>query len=488
MFTLDGNPGKSAKFLSREVPMYGIRAFRQALGGASVLILLCCGGGGTPKTVEAPKITAQPLAQTVPITSTASLTVAVSGSPTPTLQWQRQERGSWHDLAGATGLTHTFATTVRDHLAAFRVRVSNEGGSVLSNPVQVTLTKTYQGVMTPLTASTTALMGHTATRLASGKVLLAGGYLTGTEKATNLFDPATGLLTPGPTLLTPRWTHAAVLLDSGKVLLLSGTTTGYAKTPTCELYDPDTGTISPAGSLLVGRWGFTATLLPNGKILIAGGFDSNNSIVASCELYDPATFQSTLAQPMATGRENHAANLLGNGKVLVTGGLRPTPDVDGYAFPLASTELYDPATGQWTAGPDMADGREYHTTTLLENGQLLVYSGWTKVGYQSFGALRSIELYDPVTGAFRKLPNPLGGSAIITNITCLIGGKVLLPIGCNDLTGLQDALFDPATETFSRSGRSLFYDEYLTHTLLLDGRVLVVGRDSNFASMAAVYN
>ena len=65
--------------------------------------------------------------------------------------------------------------------------------------------------------------------------------------------------------------------------------------------------------------GHTATLLPNGKVLVAGGYDSVGSL-ASAELYDPASGTWTATGSLATARASHTATLLPNGKVLVAGG------------------------------------------------------------------------------------------------------------------------------------------------------------------------
>src|SRR6184192_3520023 len=73
------------------------------------------------------------------------------------------------------------------------------------------------------------------------------------------------------------------------------------------------------GSLATARNGHTATLLPNGKVLIAGGRNGNSGL-ARAELYDPASGTWSATGSLATARAFHTATLLPNGKVLVAGG------------------------------------------------------------------------------------------------------------------------------------------------------------------------
>jgi len=76
-------------------------------------------------------------------------------------------------------------------------------------------------------------------------------------------------------------------------------------------------TWSPKGAMTTaGR--YPATLLPNGKVLVAGGF--NLGYLASAELFDPASGNWSATASMATKRAGPTATLLLDGKVLVFGG------------------------------------------------------------------------------------------------------------------------------------------------------------------------
>ena len=131
-----------------------------------------------------------------------------------------------------------------------------------------------------------------------------------------------------------------------------------------------------------GRYYHTATLLPNGKVLVAGGnFTGTGGALASAELYDPASGTWTATGSLATARYAHTATLLPNGKVLVAGGVGTS------STSLTSAELYDPASGSWTATGSLATARGGHTATLLPNGKVLVAGG------SNGSALASAELY-----------------------------------------------------------------------------------------------
>jgi hypothetical protein len=114
----------------------------------------------------------------------------------------------------------------------------------------------------------------------------------------------------------------------------------------------------------------------------------------TAEIFDPATERFTPTGLMTVPRATQAMTLLADGRVLVvagSGGARPTGDW----MPIASAELYDPTTGQFTASPSLTTERLSPALTLLSDGRVLVAGG-----SNDFGAPRSAELFDPTDGRF----------------------------------------------------------------------------------------
>ena len=234
------------------------------------------------------------------------------------------------------------------------------------------------------------------------------------------------------------------------------------------MYDPVTGVWTYTGSLVTERSDHTATRLPNGKVLVAGGSNTNASGLASAELYDPATGHWTATGSLGAAREFHTATLLSNGKVLIAGGEHFTND---NFVPLASAELYDPATGVWTPTDSLATARSGHTATLLPNGKVLVAGG----GGTNDSSLASAELYDPATGHWTATGS-LGAARSGQKATLLPNGKVLVVGGysTNDVS-FSTELYDPTTGTWSSAASLGAWVFGHTATLLANGQVLVAG-------------
>ncbi|MCY1002889.1 kelch-like protein [Myxococcus sp. MISCRS1] len=283
--------------------------------------------------------------------------------------------------------------------------------------------------------------GHTATLLASGGVLVVGGYNGGEHVAeVERFDPVREEWLTGGRLEKGRDLHSATRLASGKVLVAGGHD-DHGTLATAELYDPVLGTWSRTGPMATARAAHTATLLPSGKVLVAGGFAHASGISAplqSAELYDPATEQWTSAGALVSGRGAHTATLLQNGDVLVAGGYAEQMGKGS----LATAERYDPAKGTWTQTPPFAEKRGAHTATLLPSGKVLIAGGYG--GYQDLYFLSPCELYDPATGQWSSTSGVLTPRSNAT-ATLLPLGKVLVVggYGYNDEVHGEAELFMP---------------------------------------------
>jgi N-acetylneuraminic acid mutarotase len=226
-------------------------------------------------------------------------------------------------------------------------------------------------------------------------------------------------------------------------------------------------------SMEEGRGEHAATLLTDGRLLVAGGRDSK--ALASSEVYDPAIGEWSSAGPLTTARYGHTQTLLKDGKVLAVGGNAPP-------------EVYDPTTGTWSSTGSMTYLRiSGHTTTLLEDGRVLVTGGISDVD----GSRKMVgfaELYDPSTGTWEltgDMTEPRERHQAV-----LLNDKTVLVIGSKTdrayVIGETSAeLYNPATGKWSKAGNlPNAHAERFAVTLLGDGRVLIAGGGTRGRTLA----
>ena len=329
-------------------------------------------------------------------------------------------------------------------------------------------------------------VGLSATTLPDGRVLIAGGSRPDTDgvsvpsASAELFDPTTGTFRPTGHMTTARTVHTATLLADGRVLVIGGESVDQDGAATslasAEIFDPAAGTWSAVGAMSQPRQDYTATVLPDGRALVAGGLtegpDGAETALATAELFDPSTGTFGPAASMMVARFEHTATALDDGRVLIVGGGASKRD-GAQEEVLASAELYDPATGRFSATGSLATERLVHTAIRLADGRVLVVGGMNV-----FGSPRSAELYDPATGTFVpavETPESLGGQAVR-----LHDGRVLFasdPPWVFDPSGSTPVVTIPARtdRIFKTTGDPAQARSGHTATMLRDGRVLIAG-------------
>ncbi|HET8732539.1 MAG TPA: putative Ig domain-containing protein, partial [Anaeromyxobacteraceae bacterium] len=410
-----------------------------------------------------PVITAHPASASVVPPATASFTVSATGSGVLTYQWQRNGT----IIPGAVDATYvTPATAGSDNGAQYRVVVTDDfGGMVTSNAA----TLTVQGFS--FTGSMTAAReAHSATLLANGKVLVAGGSDGGrTLSSAELFDPATGTFTATGSMAVARQQHQAIRLSDGKVLVVGGFANGTGTLASAEVYDPATGTFAAAnGPMAERRQDFVATLLLDGTVLVAGGMRSatpSDFYLATAEVYDPATGLFSATGSMTAARAAPVGVPTAAG-FLVAGGY------SGTAY-LASADVYDATARTFSAATTAMTYSSWNgSAVLLGDGSVLLAGGQS-----GFATLASANTFVPA-GQLFAATGSMGTARSAFSLSSLPSGKMLAAGGTDGQSALSSAEFyDPTAGTWATAtAQGLVAARYrFQATELQDGRVLVTG-------------
>ena len=253
-----------------------------------------------------------------------------------------------------------------------------------------------------------ARIRFTMTLLADGRVLLAGGDNNNPSPVgtAEIFNPAGngGAGSFGPPLTMVKWRelHSATLLADGRVLLAGGETLNFADENTAEIFDPaahgGAGGFVATGNMVNRRFDHAGVRLLDGRVLVAG--HSNPA-----EIFNPkgngGVGSFTSAGDLNVARDGVAGNLLFDGSVLLAGGT--TRIVGSPGGPSAVAELFDPAKAgtinAFTLTGNMNVARNRFRAVTLLNGLVLAAGGTS----DESAALSSAELYPPQRSADRHL-------------------------------------------------------------------------------------
>jgi large repetitive protein len=224
----------------------------------------------------------------------------------------------------------------------------------------------------------------------------------------------------------------------------------------------------PVGTLSLPRSAHTATRLNNGRVLVTGGYTggSGESHTAAAEIYDWATGRWSATAPMNVTRAGHQALLLDDGRVLVIGGINLRDEQQARRM---GAEVYDPARGTWLLTASLPLGANPSVLTRLADGRVLAVSGTDATEGNRVTAM----IYDPRADIWSLAGHPglLGVAVTLTS------GKVLLldEAGEQGRETTRALLYDPATGDWTPTTPLPGSRTGFVATMLGDGTVLVVG-------------
>jgi hypothetical protein len=234
-----------------------------------------------------------------------------------------------------------------------------------------------------------------AARLASGKVLVAGGYAGAGGGAhtpsVEIYDPATDQWSQLPDASEPLTQPSVLALDDGRALI-----TGAKD---IHLYSPATNqlTVFHDGGTGGGYQGTTVQRLDAGKVLYAGGGSGEGDVRAQTE--ELSTRMGALSM-LAAKRAWAASAPLPGGRVLLVGGV-------SFAFKDAPAfvEIFD-GNATWTRGPESMVLGRYVRLAPLPDGRVVIFGREYVQMYGTGGTITEIERpadFEPSAGTATTL-------------------------------------------------------------------------------------
>lgn len=276
-------------------------------------------------------------------------------------------------------------------------RVFINGGNLAYDPF---LGEPRNAIYDPATDTFTDVenMAHgrwypTTTMLGDGRIMTFSGLLEtgGTNKAVEIYDPATGWSPEYFAGWTPPLYPRQHLLPDGTVIYTGSSRPTRTFNPTTHKWSSHLASTNYTGTRKYG----TSVLLPlspadgyKARIIIMGG---GNPATKTTEILDTSVtpLQWVYGPPMSQPRIEMNATILPNGKVLALGGSLNDEDVTTASL---NADLYDPVTNTFSSAGANAVPRLYHSASLLLPDATVVFMG----GNPQRGKYdKTIEIYTP---------------------------------------------------------------------------------------------
>jgi hypothetical protein len=352
-----------------------------------------------------------------------------------------------------------------------------------------------------------------AALLKTGKVLLVAGSGNDQKNFDSksfrsvIWDPATGEFKDIP---TPWDAFCAghVFLPDGKLLIAGGTRTyeDLEKTPKQEfeglpdsyIFDPDTERYEKIEDMDHSRWYPTLVSLPSGNVLASSGLNDKGQILdGQTEIFDPATKQWTEHHELNQYFPTYPALILA---------------ADGRLFFTGSTAGYGPAeqartpalwdlqqnTMQKVFGLTDPELTETSASLLLppaQNQKVMLAGGGGVGDSEAATARTAIVDLTQANPAYVTGPNIPYGAVRYPNTVILPDDTVLTSggsAGYREKDVLGAAIYHPDTNTFTKAASPAVGRNYHSEALLLpDGRVATFGSnsiDNSFELRVEIYS
>jgi len=151
----------------------------------------------------------------------------------------------------------------------------------------------------------------------------------------------------------------------------------------------------------LGMLAIHGAMLHTGKLLVWGYPIGRDGGPSPARIYDPvANTVTDVTLPFPVDIFCAGQSIMYDGRVMVAGGL------DDFHYPADSgiwnSDIFDPASSTWSAGPLMNQSRWYPTAMPMADGTILVASGTANNGTQ---IQLSMESYNLTTNTWTQLPS-----------------------------------------------------------------------------------